>query len=461
MKNRLKLFTIFVYILAAALGPVTVSMFGSQVYAAADPASISYLKSHAQDAWTIMTLASLGQTPDSSSLNNLPTSSALEYEKTIMAMVAAGQNPQNWAGRDLIREFLDKYYTGGQIGSADYLNDDFWGILALSAARSAGAADSRLASAIEGSRAKILAGQNSDGGWSYAAGPASDSNDTAAALMALVETGSVVSDPAVQRAVSYLHSLQKWDGGMAFSREYESDAASDGWVIAALNKLRLDAGSWQQNGLNPRDHLASLRQADGSYQWQKGQAANSQITSSAVLSLEGGSYPVRPPTTVSKPSPVSPAAPVEPMPAPQPRPEPSLPTRPYDSNSADRDADGLTDAAENNYHTDPDNFDTDGDGFRDGAEIKAGYDPINPAPCVKPVGRGNGPRSYGQRRLAAPRFEKCFANYLAARLKGVKMIKPWTKLVDAFIYGGYRHEEIKAWAVGGVEISESVPKWPR
>jgi hypothetical protein len=41
----------------------------------------------------------------------------------------------------------------------------------------------------------------------------------------------------------------------------------------------------------------------------------------------------------------------------------------------DRDNDGLTDAEEALFGTDPLNPDTDGDGFQDGAEVKSGYDP--------------------------------------------------------------------------------------
>ncbi len=49
----------------------------------------------------------------------------------------------------------------------------------------------------------------------------------------------------------------------------------------------------------------------------------------------------------------------------------------------DSDQDGLTDAEEKLYGTDPHNPDTDGDGYSDGAEVKAGYDPLKPAPGDK------------------------------------------------------------------------------
>lgn len=46
----------------------------------------------------------------------------------------------------------------------------------------------------------------------------------------------------------------------------------------------------------------------------------------------------------------------------------------------DSDCDGLTNAEEKLYGTDPNNPDTDGDGYSDGVEVKSGYDPTKPAP---------------------------------------------------------------------------------
>jgi hypothetical protein len=48
------------------------------------------------------------------------------------------------------------------------------------------------------------------------------------------------------------------------------------------------------------------------------------------------------------------------------------------SSTQDTDGDGLTDAAETGYGSDPKKADTDGDGFADGAEVKNGYNPAGP-----------------------------------------------------------------------------------
>ncbi|MFZ2153764.1 MAG: hypothetical protein WAV16_00870 [Candidatus Moraniibacteriota bacterium] len=50
---------------------------------------------------------------------------------------------------------------------------------------------------------------------------------------------------------------------------------------------------------------------------------------------------------------------------------------------SDIDQDGLSDANELKYGTDPKNPDSDGDGYNDGAEIKSGYNPLKAAPGDK------------------------------------------------------------------------------
>jgi hypothetical protein len=51
--------------------------------------------------------------------------------------------------------------------------------------------------------------------------------------------------------------------------------------------------------------------------------------------------------------------------------------------TADDDGDGLSNADENTWGTDPKNPDTDGDGYKDGEEVKAGHNPTIPAPNDK------------------------------------------------------------------------------
>lgn len=63
--------------------------------------------------------------------------------------------------------------------------------------------------------------------------------------------------------------------------------------------------------------------------------------------------------------------------------EPTAEAIPLADSDLDSDQDGLTDAQEAVYGTDPHNPDTDGDGFTDGAEVRGGYDPLGPGPLIE------------------------------------------------------------------------------
>lgn len=68
----------------------------------------------------------------------------------------------------------------------------------------------------------------------------------------------------------------------------------------------------------------------------------------------------------------------------------AAPTPPVSVSAApglDRDNDGLTDAEEALFGTDPQNPDTDGDTYQDGAEARSGYDPTSAKTALVAVGR--------------------------------------------------------------------------
>lgn len=59
---------------------------------------------------------------------------------------------------------------------------------------------------------------------------------------------------------------------------------------------------------------------------------------------------------------------------------------PEEEEDTDADGDGLTDALERHYGTDPLNPDTDGDGYNDGVEVQAGYNPLGEGRLISPSG---------------------------------------------------------------------------
>lgn len=270
---------LFSYVQAAAAGDAVAK-------------AVAYLKTQGNDATKTMALVAAGENVDVSYLKSFSGTTAIEYAKPIMAIVAAGENPSTYPVQDFVAK-LKSFAAGSQLGSASQVNDDIWGILALS---SAGVQVSD--SVAQNSKAFILANQNADGGWAWNVGGTSDTNDTAVAIMALLETGMAKSDTVIQKAVSYLKNSQNTDGGFPYDPVSPfgtgSDGNSDAWVIMAISNLGEDPASWAKNGKNPVDHLLTLQDSDGGFWWMQPPADfnNKGATADAVIALAGKSFPV-------------------------------------------------------------------------------------------------------------------------------------------------------------------------
>ncbi len=246
--------------------------------------AIEYLKIQSIDDWSAQSLIAAGETDfDIGFLNDFNPSNATDLEKRILTLAALGINPaEYYSGKDLINDLQSDYYLVGQIGDQALLNDDFFGILALA---SVNQTDNLVFS---DSVSYVLANQNVDGGWSWGIGQTSDTNDTAAAVMALLEAGYSVGDTVIANAINYLIQAKNTDGGWPYSPGGESDSASTAWVIMALQKAneQVDQASF--------DFLNSLQTSDGSFKWVAGDETGSKgMTSYALIALSGKYFPVK------------------------------------------------------------------------------------------------------------------------------------------------------------------------
>lgn len=236
-------------------------------------------------AWAAMGLRSCGVGNSKSLIaleqvqKELSKRPATDAARQIIALVAVGQNPKTFAGVDAVAR-LRGHISANQIGEADLLNDDIFGVIALRAAGE---------SAPTSITTNLINQQNGDGGWGIYKQSQSSSDLTAAALIALKP---YASDEVKNKAESYIRSLQNDDGGFGISSG-ASSVASTAWVQWWINT---SGGNWEKSGNTPLDFLWSNQGSNGAWD-------NSVLVSSyAMIAASGKPWPISVP--VATPSPV-------------------------------------------------------------------------------------------------------------------------------------------------------------
>lgn len=237
--------------------------------------------------------------------------------KAILAVVAAGADPANFAGRDLPARLAALYHpaTGAYGDGAT-----FGQALAMLAVAASGNSVPAAATAW------LASLQGGDGSWSYGSvAPAAgdgDTNSTAIALMALGAAGVHSADSA---ALTYLSSQQVSGGGFAYSTAWgaTSDPDSDAVVLQALLAVGQDpeGPAWSQPSGNVLTDLRAMQGADGGFVypgWGESAFVTSQVPA-ALMRVPYGA-PVHPTAGLSVP----PAA--CPSPSPSPTPSSASPT---------------------------------------------------------------------------------------------------------------------------------------
>ncbi len=211
--------------------------------------------------------------------------------KLILAAVAAGRNPRNFGGVDLVASLEAALDDSGLYGGAETGNV-FGQSLAILALKATGRP-------IPASAVDWLVGvQLDDGSWSWNGDttPGSgDSNSTALAVQALVAAGE--QDAAVNKAVEYLRGIQNEDGGFPYQKPSDfgsdTDANSTAYVIQALIATGNDpAGDdWAVGGNTPVDALAGLQLESGAFAWQAAVPGDNFLaTVQAVPALAGKAF---------------------------------------------------------------------------------------------------------------------------------------------------------------------------
>lgn len=191
-------------------------------------------------AWATLGLVAVGAETGGAAayLARQQPQTATDVALVAMARAAAGDRPD-----DLLPRL--RAHRSGRL-----VNATIWTILAL---RQAGEpAPPVLVRALRSA-------QRRNGGWSWHAAAAPDTNDTAAAIQALRAAG--VRGRPIDRAVAFLRRHQNRDGGFEVLVGRGSDTQSTAWAIQAL----LAAG--RKPGTAAYRYLARMRRADGSYRY--------------------------------------------------------------------------------------------------------------------------------------------------------------------------------------------------
>jgi hypothetical protein len=211
------------------------------------------------------------------------TGDAAKTGKTILAVVAAGADPANFGGRDLLARLSGLYHANGNYGDGSTFAQAF-AILALHASGRSVHAAALMA---------LLALQDTDGSWSYGTAPVAagggDTNSTAIALMALASVGDHSADPS---ALAYLKTQQLADGGFPYQNSSifgppASDPDSDSMVLQALVAAgeNPESAAWAQGSNTLLTHLRSTQGTDGGFAYPgSGESAftTSQVTAALV-----------------------------------------------------------------------------------------------------------------------------------------------------------------------------------
>lgn len=204
---------------------------------------------------------------------------AAKTGKTILAVVAAGEAPTAFAGRNLMTRLAALYHSAtGKYGDGSTFGQAF-AILAV-----AGSGGSVPAAATN----ELKALQDKDGSWSYGKTPVAagggDTNSTAIALMALDAAGIHSADAS---ALAYLATQQLPDGGFPYQSSTAfgppaSDPDSDSIVLQALLAAGQDPASaaWSKGSSSALTHLSASQSADGGFAIPG--AAESAFTTSQV-----------------------------------------------------------------------------------------------------------------------------------------------------------------------------------
>jgi len=189
--------------------------------------------------------------------------------KTILGIAAAGRDPSDFAGVDLVALLMDTYdCESGTFGVSDNTWHQAFAILGLNAA-----SEDIPQAAVD----SLIHLQQGDGGWEYAAGFGTWPDNTALAVQALIAAGVAEDNPVIQSALTYLQSQQTYNGDWG-------DSSTTAYVLMALNALNSAPENWiAASGKSPLSSLFSYQKSNGSFVYTWEYSDDSMLSTTAAL----------------------------------------------------------------------------------------------------------------------------------------------------------------------------------
>jgi Prenyltransferase and squalene oxidase repeat len=249
-------------------------------------------------SWAMLAIAAAGRNPlDVAKAGKTPVDflhshsdeikDSGDVARTILALEAAGVDPRQFGGENLVSRLLSQRRDNGSYQG--WPATSAYAVLALRAA----GANSATSSTVDWLR-KV---QGKDGGWGNEPGGPSTPEITGGVLQVLTP-GSDAGD----RALGYLRDAKRPNGGFAPGNNLEANAQATAWASQGLLAAGKDPANFG-SGKSSFAYLRDLQAGDGHFFQAPGQEASPVwVTADVLVPLAGAHLPISAPPREPKPA---------------------------------------------------------------------------------------------------------------------------------------------------------------
>ena len=225
-----------------------------------------------------------------------PDAATTAFERELLVVDAAGADPHDFAGYDLVAEILARQLPDGSFpfvpGGRGEINDTAFAVLALSPVAEP-AVDAAIGKALDW----LATQQNDDGAWSWQVKGLTDNVDLTGGVLEAFNAAGRPGTEAQAQALAFLHQVQRPDGGWSEAGGGESNVASTAWAVQGLWAAGEDPETWRTgSGLaseEPLDYMESLQQPDGHVRWKQSSDMNGiWMTAYVMPAFAGQALPI-------------------------------------------------------------------------------------------------------------------------------------------------------------------------